>query len=152
VAQNAKEVGAYQQHRSSTATSIPTEELSWPSLIQHRNLRGEFETCNCLYCLRECLEFISKMSTSQAKQFETVSELINIYVYEALTDHLTLAHKKNRHENFEMALYWSYLEMNKNDILRQRTIDQIQPILKEAPANEHFLPLLWKGFAECQSK
>jgi hypothetical protein len=56
------------------------------------------------------------------------------------------------HGSFEMALYWSYLEMNKNDILRQRTIDQIQRILKEAPVNDHFLRLLWKGFAEYQSK
>jgi hypothetical protein len=36
-------------------------------------------------------------------------------------------------ESFEMALYWIYLEMKKNDDLRQRTIDQIQCILKEAP-------------------
>jgi hypothetical protein len=55
-------------------------------------------------------------------------------------------------ESFEMALYWSYLEMHKNNNLRQRTIDRIQRILKEVPANDHFLPLLWKGFAECQSK
>jgi hypothetical protein len=41
--------------------------------------------------------------------------------------------------------------MNKNDCLRQK-IGQIQLILKDAPANEHFLPLLWKGFAECQTK
>jgi hypothetical protein len=40
----------------------------------------------------------------------------------------------------------------KNDGLRQKTIDQIQRILKDAPANEYFLPLLWKGFAECQTK
>jgi hypothetical protein len=44
------------------------------------------------------------------------------------------------------------LRMNENDILRQRTINQIQRILKEAPANDHLLPLLWKGFAECKSK
>jgi hypothetical protein len=76
VPQNAKEFGAYRQHRSSTAMSIPSEELSWPSL-QHRNFLGEFKTCNPT-ALRERLEFISKMSTRQAKQFETVSELINI--------------------------------------------------------------------------
>jgi hypothetical protein len=89
---------------------------------------------------------------SLAKQFETVAKLINIYVYKALTDHLNSAHKQNMHESFEMALYWSYLGMNKNDNLRQRIIDQIQRILKDAPVNDHFLPLLWKGFAECQSK
>jgi hypothetical protein len=92
------------------------------------------------------------MTKSQAKQFETVLDLINIFVYKALMDHLNLAHKKDMQESFEMALYWSYLEMNKNDNLRQRTIDQNQHILEEAPANNNFLPLLWKGFAECHTK
>jgi hypothetical protein len=151
VAQNAKEIGAYRQHHSSTATTIPREKLPWSSL-QHGNLRGSSKLATVSTALHECLEFISKMTTSQAKQFETVAELINIYVYKTLTDDLNSAHKKNMHESFEMALYWSYLEMNRNDNLRQRTIDQIQRILKDAPVNDHFLPLLWKGFAECQSK
>ncbi len=42
--------------------------------------------------------------------------------------------------------------MNKNDGPRQKTFDQIQRILKDAPANKHILPLLWRGFAECQTK
>jgi hypothetical protein len=126
---------SYLGHLSSTETFVESSKLATVSTA-----------------LRKCLESISKMSTSQAKQFKTVSELINIYVYKALTDHVNLAHKKNMHESFEMALYWSYLEMNKNDNLRRRTIDQIQRILKDVPANDHFLPLLWKGFAECQSK
>jgi hypothetical protein len=42
--------------------------------------------------------------------------------------------------------------MNKNESLREKTIDQIHRILKDAPANYNFLPLLWNGFAECQSK
>jgi hypothetical protein len=42
--------------------------------------------------------------------------------------------------------------MNKNEGLRQKTINQIQHIFKDAPTNEHFLPILWKGFAECQTK
>jgi uncharacterized protein YqgV (UPF0045/DUF77 family) len=54
--------------------------------------------------LRECFEFLSKMSTIEAKQFEVVAELINIYVYKTLTDHLNSAHKKNMHGSFEMAL------------------------------------------------
>jgi hypothetical protein len=70
--------------------------------------------------LRECLKIISKMTTSQAKQFETVSDLISIHICKELTDHLNFPHKKNMHESFEMALYWSYLEMNKNDNLRQK--------------------------------
>jgi hypothetical protein len=123
---------SYLGHLSSTETFVESSKLATVSTA-----------------LRECLKFISKMSTSQAKQFETVSELINIYVYKALTDHLNSAHKKNMHESFEMALY---LEMNKNDNLRRRTIDQIQRILKHVPANDHFLPLFWKGFVECQSK
>jgi hypothetical protein len=93
------------------------------------------------------------MTTSQAKQFETVSELINVYVYKALTDHLNLAHKKNMHGSFEMSLYWSYLEMNKNNDLRKRTMDQIRRISrKHLPKTILFLALLWKGFAACQSK
>jgi hypothetical protein len=48
------------------------------------------------------------MSTIQAKKFEVIAKLINIYVYKTLTDHLNSAHKKNMHKSFEMALYWSY--------------------------------------------
>jgi hypothetical protein len=92
------------------------------------------------------------MTLIKAKQFETVCELINVYIYKALTDHLNSAHKKNVHASFEMTLYWSYLDMNKSESLREKTIDQIHRILEDAPTNNHFLPLLWNGFAECQSK
>jgi hypothetical protein len=126
---------SYLGHLSSTKTFIKSSKLA-----------------NVSTALHQCLEFISKVTTSQAKQFETVSELINVYVYKALTDHLNSAHKKNMHESFEMALYWTYLKMDKIDDLRKRTIDLIRRMPKEAPANDHFLPLLWKGFAECQSK
>jgi hypothetical protein len=75
------------------------------NLAHKENMHATVSTPLC-----ECLEFLSKMTTSQAKQFEIVAELINIYVY-----HLNLAHKENMHKTFEMALYCSHLEMNKND-------------------------------------
>jgi hypothetical protein len=126
---------SYLGHLSSTETFVESSKLATVSTA-----------------LRKCFEFLSKMITIQAKKFEVVAELINICVYKTLTDHLNSAHKKYMHESFEMALYWSYLEINRKDGLRQKTIGHIQLILKDAPVNEHFLPLLWKGFVECQTK
>jgi hypothetical protein len=112
--------------------------------------RSKLATVSTALC--ECLEFISNMTTIQAKQFETVCELVNVYIFKVLTQHLNSAHKKNSQASFEITLYWSYLEMNQNESLRQRTIAQIHRILKDAPGNDHFLPIIWNGFAECQTK
>jgi hypothetical protein len=94
--------------------------------------RSKLATVSTALC--ECLEFISNMTTIQAKQFETVCELVNVYIFKVLTEHLNSAHKKNSQASFEITLYWSYLEMNQNESLRQRTIAQIRVILKDAPA------------------
>jgi hypothetical protein len=123
--------------------------------LAHLASTTSFEEYSKLACVstsvRECLDYFTELTSENAGRLEVVCQLVNVYVYQSLAEHLNLSQKKASRGSFELSLFWKFERMTNQKELRENTLDRMHEILCDSPSSDFFFRILWDGFSELQA-